>query len=986
MLDKIMLFYYVSVPTALVLIAWGLARYFKKSTEGAEPQALPWMRVDKLLVNHELTAVDGSTAILDTVDLNDTLTVGSDGVGHDVTFYGDTEGSYFLYDADTCTLTLPGTSSKSTLGGFDSLVASLGSVLSADNTASFRVYTTDGNAAIGSGSFVRSILGRNLQTYTSGNREQEAAGVVGQIVSVAGTNRHNMAGVWGSYEAKTSLTVGGQAAATDTWAQAAILARVGVGTAITTIAANAVLAGVAAMSNTVSFAANSGVYAAFYAGAWASAIDWAYGLYLEGGKFTTGVAIGACTTGVSITGATTNAISITGTPTNSDILLHYGATIMNGAAGTLTITEAAIELVGAIKLDGTVTFDGDGTIADTADLMTLTQGTITLAGATAINLDGDVTLTGALALDGAGDITMRNGATIVNTSGILTVTEDAIVLVGGGHGKIQFGGATDWGTGATGTDIDGDGWDWVTSTVGHLDSGVLATAVAAGYHAMTVTVNQTTATSVFGTWTELYIGSGLDLGGSNNYAAVWGQVELLGSVTSPDTGNFMAAGYFNFIAPTTFTVATGVKVAGVLAQLEAGTITKGGTARVSAFEASATSTEWDYGLFIPTATAGVGLGIGTDAAPFALTAAATKAVDIYVTTAVTGDVDLNALYIEYNRSASTAADGRDWGLKVRMDAGNYRYNTMTGIYSTIEIGSGGTLGRGSAVQGELILDDVATSSGAYSAIDAEITYTGSSSNGLPGPVSFMSCILSGTETNFCDNAYLFEIDGGSAATDHLISANAQTARCIIGEYGSGAVRYMVLSQAQDCLSLTTTATPIVLAAGGAMTTGIGVSGIGSGADARAIKSQLTVASPAHGDGYAVNEFEVSPSGENADAFSCLGAWVNVGSGVVLGSGLKTSAANTGIWSSGATLTGAHIIFGMRMQADLSSGGFNRLCPFSLNTGTTAITALFDVGSPGTEVSWTAGSGGMTNQLGSVPFMVDNNGTIYYIKLYDVVAA
>jgi len=176
------------------------------------------------------------------------------------------------------------------------------------------------------------------------------------------------------------------------------------------------------------------------------------------------------------------------------------------------------------------------------------------------------------------------------------------------------------------------------------------------------------------------------------------------------------------------------------------------------------------------------------------------------------------------------------------------------------------------------------------------------------------------------------------------------------------------------------ATPIVIAAGGAMTTGIGISGAGSGTEARAIKSQLTVTNCAHGDGYSVNEFEMSPAGENTAPFSCLGAWINVGSGVILGSGLKTSVMNSGIWSSGATLTGSHIIFGLKMTADLSSGGFDRLCPFGLNTGTTAITALFDVGIPGTEVSWTAGTGGGT-QLGTVPFMVGNDGTIYYMKLW-----
>jgi hypothetical protein len=61
------------------------------------------------------------------------------------------------------------------------------------------------------------------------------------------------------------------------------------------------------------------------------------------------IAIG-CTTGVLIAGATTNGISISGTPSNADILLHNGATIMNGSAGVLTITETGLSLIGAVSI------------------------------------------------------------------------------------------------------------------------------------------------------------------------------------------------------------------------------------------------------------------------------------------------------------------------------------------------------------------------------------------------------------------------------------------------------------------------------------------------------------------------------------------------------------------------------------------------------------------------------------------------------------
>jgi hypothetical protein len=253
-----------------------------------------------------ITGADGGTPI------GTSVTYGQDDYGADHKVFGNTSGTYVLWDESVDTLKLVGTAAKFKLGAFTGAASGTGSVLSSTSTAALRVYTDDGGAAIGSGQFVRSIVGRNLLTYTSGNREQEAGGVVGQVVSVAGTNRHNMAGTWGSYEARTSLTVGGQSAATDTWCQAGVLGRVGMSTGTLVVGTNAVLAGVAAMSN-VNSAVNetlTGAYTAFYAGAWASAIDWAYGLYLEGGKFTTGIAIGSCTTGITITSASGYAIDI----------------------------------------------------------------------------------------------------------------------------------------------------------------------------------------------------------------------------------------------------------------------------------------------------------------------------------------------------------------------------------------------------------------------------------------------------------------------------------------------------------------------------------------------------------------------------------------------------------------------------------------------------------------------------------------------------
>ncbi|GAG07776.1 unnamed protein product, partial [marine sediment metagenome] len=186
---------------------------------------------------------------------------GADAAGVDLKVFGDTTSNYFMYDASSNRVLTSGTGATFYQGAFSSSTAGSGTALSSTVSAAMRVYSDDGGAAIGSGTLVRGIESRHLQTYTTGNREQESAGIVGKLVSVAGTNRHNMCGVMGSYETKTSLTVGGQAATTDTWCQAAIIGRVG--GALITIDTNGVLAGVAAMSNVATaLAANNGIYPA----------------------------------------------------------------------------------------------------------------------------------------------------------------------------------------------------------------------------------------------------------------------------------------------------------------------------------------------------------------------------------------------------------------------------------------------------------------------------------------------------------------------------------------------------------------------------------------------------------------------------------------------------------------------------------------------------------------------------------------------------
>jgi len=90
--------------------------------------------------------------------------------------------------------------------------------------------------------------------------------------------------------------------------------------------------------------------------------------------------------------------------TATKLLFRDSALSINSSAdGQLDIAaDVTFSVVApAIKLDGTITLDDDGTIADAANVMTLTQNTITLAGSTSINLDGPTTISGAIVMDAA---------------------------------------------------------------------------------------------------------------------------------------------------------------------------------------------------------------------------------------------------------------------------------------------------------------------------------------------------------------------------------------------------------------------------------------------------------------------------------------------------------------------------------------------------------------------------------------------------------
>jgi hypothetical protein len=353
-------------------------------------------------------------------------------MGGSMHYIGHRVGAIAIDSSKLTYLRLTSITQQHLIGTFSGATTGSGITMSSTVTKALGVYADDGGAAIGSGTFARAIVGRHLLTYTGGNREQEAAGVVGQIVSSTGTNRHNMCGVMGSYEARTSLTVDGQAAATDTWAQAAVIGRVG-GTAIT-VNTNGVLAGFAAMSNLTSGQlTNNGQFTAFYAGAWSGTTDWQYGLYLEGGKVTNGIYIGTgCTNAIT---ALTTLSSQTTENQLVDLDFITDSTYLTGTNITYSggRGSAALNIVG--------TWSGvTGGYSNIYSNIT-TSGNVATDGNGVVGIKGVVTNTGSLTdgeVYGAQIIAKHNHATntMLNAASLIGLEAWAYISAAGTAGTV----------------------------------------------------------------------------------------------------------------------------------------------------------------------------------------------------------------------------------------------------------------------------------------------------------------------------------------------------------------------------------------------------------------------------------------------------------------------------------------------------------------------------------------------------------------------
>ncbi len=168
---------------------------------------------------------------------------------------------------------------------------------------------------------------------------------------------------------------------------------------------------------------------------------------------------------------------------------------------------------------------------------------------------------------------------------------------------------------------------------------------------------------------------------------------------------------------------------------------------------------------------------------------------------------------------------------------------------------------------------------------------------------------------------------------------------------------------------------------GTFTTGLGVAGTLGTASARAIKSNVTINNCNLTDGVGTNEFQLSITGSGAGHIATTSSWLNIPSGTQGAGGSWLTPLTVGVWeASGATINGASITFGMHMQVHLGDADAARLCPFSINVSGDSIDAIWNAASPADYLGYAASTN--DGESGIVPYLIDSNGRVWYIRLYD----
>ena len=439
----------------------------------------------------ENLVVGGTFTIAGAIALLGAFTIGEDGDGDDVIFYGDTSGTYFHWDADTDSLLIPGTEGRLKIGTLSS-TTQVGVTLSSASPHVIDSFADDGNAALTNA--VYSNIRARTMLFKSPD-EGSLYSVLGQIkcADEVDFNPGVFSGVRGYLETMddTDVKSGAKVWGVDACLDATL--------ASATVKDGGIMGGLhAELTGAGTFTQDSGgILAGLYVDETVTTGQWGYGAYIADGGAAVGIRLGSGTTGISFGGDLTTGIDMTSSLSATDAILIAGANAdaihisgANTAAALHVSGDQAIFALFDVDADAT-----DGLKIAVDDSMTVTTGinicrsgttgiattgiSIDTDGTTALSVGSGFTGVDMIVLNGTAsgygieisgtcstaDIVLQNGATIDNdAAGSLTITEDSITLVAEESAKLVFGGETDWGVGATGTLIDGTGWDWVSQT------------------------------------------------------------------------------------------------------------------------------------------------------------------------------------------------------------------------------------------------------------------------------------------------------------------------------------------------------------------------------------------------------------------------------------------------------------------------------------------------------------------------------------------
>jgi len=148
---------------------------------------------------------------------------------------------------------------------------------------------------------------------------------------------------------------------------------------------------------------------------------------------------------------------------------------------------------------------------------------------------------------------------------------------------------------------------------------------------------------------------------------------------------------------------------------------------------------------------------------------------------------------------------------------------------------------------------------------------------------------------------------------------------------------------------------------------------------RAMRIASTQAAPAMADGYGVIEKDLTVTGTATGQVCHESSWINMGTSAVIPSYLHVH--NDGVWDGTATLTTAYIAWAKYQCILASNPARCTLWELNFSGANSEVDALFSTNDQTLALGYQAGTPTKA-AVGSIPFMIDSNGAIRYIYLYD----